>query len=305
VVPSIPTSLLADISASIKLTNGLKTVIYKDRFLIKKSWERKTATPFDWSWFYKAFVYNDKGYILELNTNEFYEYNPLTDQWNPFTSELFPGTRYNGSMYTLTGEKLFKVGGHDMGGQKFSDLWVFDFNAKTWNKKNDIPFKFLDAVSINLNSQSYVITDDGQVWKCDFINEQYTRLNDSPFNFKYGFASYFNCDGKDFVVIYGQTWQYNIQSDSWTNISVNPFTKPSYSQQSIGFSFKGTGYVLQAGQDLYKYDTNTNTWVKTSQYPGSSGNNSYKTVFVIGTKAYFAATSSNYVGGAPLMYAYQ
>lgn len=45
-------------------------------------------------------------------------------------------------------------------------------------------------------------------------------------------------------------------------------------------------------------------WTQISNYPGIRGDNSYKTTFVIGNKAYIAATSGNYGGNSPLMYSF-
>ncbi|MCX6233345.1 MAG: IPT/TIG domain-containing protein [Bacteroidetes bacterium] len=305
IVPPPTNSLLSDISVTIKLVNGLKTTSYKDRFLIEKSWESKQATPFDWSWAYKAFTFNEKGYILELNTKELYEYSPISNQWNSVPSSLFPGDRNEGSLYIITAEQLFKVSGYDYTGQSLSELWVFDFNDKSWNKKNDIPFKFYNAIFFNLNNQLYIVTDEGQVWKCNLENGQYIRLNDFPDNFKYAFASSFVSNGKAFVVTYGLTWQYNEQNDSWIEKSTNPFSKQNYCVHAIGFALNNTGYVLHSGEKLYKYDIINNKWILTSMYPGPSGYDSYKTIFIIGDKAYIAATSSSYIGCAPLMYSYQ
>jgi hypothetical protein len=304
VVPAATYSLLSETSVVLKLENGLKTTTYKDRFLIGKSWESKQATPFDWSWRYSAFTYNEKGYILELNTKQFYEYNSLANQWNLFPSSIFPGERNEGSLYIVEGDKLFKLGGHNYLDSALGEFWEFSFNDKSWNRKTDLPFKIRDAVYLNLKNQLYIVTDEGQVWKCDLINETYIRLNDSPFKFVWSFASAFEINGKMLVAIYGQNWQYNDQNDTWSNISANPIQKQSYSENAFGFSYNGTGYVLQGGENLYKYDILNGIWIKVSEFPGSRGDNSYKTAFTVGSRAYIAATSSNYVGCAPLMFSY-
>jgi hypothetical protein len=304
VVPAATYSLLSETSVVLKLENGLKTTTYKDRFLIGKSWESKQATPFDWSWRYSAFTYNEKGYILELNTKQFYEYNSLANQWNLFPSSIFPGERNEGSLYIVEGDKLFKLGGHNYLDSALGEFWEFSFNDKSWNRKTDLPFKIRDAVYLNLKNQLYIVTDEGQVWKCDLINETYIRLNDSPFKFVWSFASAFEINGKMLVAIYGQNWQYNDQNDTWSNISANPIQKQSYTENAFGFSYNGTGYVLQGGENLYKYDILNGIWIKVSEFPGSRGDNSYKTAFTVGSRAYIAATSSNYVGCAPLMFSY-
>ena len=305
VVPAASYSLLSEISVVIKLENGLKTTSFKDRYLIRKSWEIKAATPFDWSWKYRAFTYNEKGYILELNTKQFYEYDPGTNQWNLFSSSVFPGDRNEGSLYITEGDKLYKLGGHNYLDPALGEFWEFSFNDKSWSKKTDLPFKFYDAIYLDLNNQLYIVTDEGQVWKCDLINERYTRLNDSPFKFVWSFASAFVINDKMLVAVYGQNWQYNDQDDTWSNISANPIQQQSYHENAFGFSCNGTGYILQGGENLYKYDILGSVWIKVSEFPGSRGDNSYKTAFTIGSMAFIAATSSNYVGCAPLMYSYQ
>jgi N-acetylneuraminic acid mutarotase len=208
-------------------------------------------------------------------------------------------------LYITSGDKLFKLGGYNYMDQSLGEFWQFSFNDKSWNRKTDLPFKFSKAVYLNLNNNLYIVTDEGQVWKCDLINEIYSRLNDSPFKFIWSFASAFAVNGKMIVAVYGQNWQYNDQNDTWLYISSNPIQQQSYHENAFGFSYNGTGYVLQGGENLYKYDILNAIWIKVSEYPGSSGNNSYKVVFVIGSKAYIAATFSNYVGSAPLMYSYQ
>jgi len=297
--------LLSDQSLFINIKNGLKTTSFNRSFLIIKSWETRSPTPFNWSYKYEAITYMEKGYILELNIKQFYEYNPNSDQWNSFSSVLYPADRNEGSLYVVSGNNCFKVGGYNWMNLPIYELWAFDFTAKTWNKKRNVPFSFSYATFFNLNSQFYIITKNGEFWKCDFENEVYTRLKNFPITYDNYFISTFIANGKALVVCYGHTYQYDDTSDSWIEKSINPFSKKQYFVQAIGFSTNGTGYVLNLGIELYKYDLANDRWILVSYYPGSRSDNSYKTTFVIGGKAYVAATSGNYVGNSPLMYSYQ
>lgn len=302
IVPTLG-PLFNDISSQIRLVNGLKTTSYsKATFLLKKEWELKQATPFEGFAFYQAFTFNEKGYIFEMDSKQLYEYSPISDKWKIFPSILFPGDRSEGSLYIVINENLFKIGGYDYLSHPLNELWVFAFNDKKWNKKNDLPFKFNNAVYYNVNNQVYIVTDIGQVWKCDFVNEQYTKLKDCPFNFLYAFASSYVGNGKAFVVTYGHTWQYQEQDDKWVEKTTNPF----FSAQipAMGFALNNTGYVLQGGQTLYKYNIIKDKWILTSMYPGSNGYESHKTTFIIGDKVYFAPTSG-YYNDFPFMYLYQ
>lgn len=107
------------------------------------------------------------------------------------------------------------------------------------------------------------------------------------------------------LVTYGSTWSYDEGTDSWTKVSDNQFEKDYYYVPAIGFYYSGSPYVLEDGVELYKYLADYDRWVLCGYYPGCRGDNSYKTVFVIGDYAYVAATTSNYDGCAPLHFAYR
>jgi hypothetical protein len=142
------------------------------------------------------------------------------------------------------------------------------------------------------------------VWKYSVNDELFTRLNDFPTTFEFFVFSFTN-NGIAYAVSSDKTLQYEKLNDNWIEISTNSFSKEAYSEVAIGFAYKETGYVLQSGKDLYRFDLERNQWILSSNYPGPYGYNSYKTIFVINEKAYVAATSANYSGGAPLMYGYQ
>jgi len=295
--------LLTDKSLPVTLTNGLKKVSLSGNFNILKLWEQKSATPFSWYYKYQAVTYNGKGYILELNDKQVYEYDPGTNIWNQYSTKEFPAERNDGSTYLTWGNNMYKIGGYDYMYKSIYDVWAFNFTTKTWTQKNNIPFVLNNGSYFTLNNQLYIVTGQGQVWKCDLENQLYTRLNNFANSFY--FSSSFVSNGTAYIVLYGHTWRYNESSDTWTDIATNPFFKEYYNVDAIGFTLNNTGYVLHSGQYLYKYDITNNCWTLVSNYPGSRADNSYKTTFIIGNKAYVAATSGNYSGNSPLMYSYQ
>ena len=294
--------LLTDKSLPVTLTNGLKKVSFSSNFNITKLWEQKSATPFSWSYKYQAVSYNGKGYILELNDKLVYEYDPLTNIWNKYSTKEFPAERNDGSTYLTWGNNMYKIGGYDYTSKSIYDVWAFNLTTKTWTKRNNIPFVLNNGSYFTLNNKLYIVTGQGQVWKCDLENQLYTRLNDFPGNFY--FSSSFVANGTAYIVVYGHTWRYNESSDTWNDIATNPFFKEQYNVHAIGFALNNTGYVLHSGEYLYKYDITNNCWTQVSNYPGKRADNSYKTTFIIGDKAYVAATSGNYSGNSPLMYSY-
>lgn len=304
-IPSL--NLLADNYAMIKLTNGLKAITYPTVFTIKKSWVRKNPPlKFDWPTRYQeGFSYNGKGYMHDVNYGNMYEYNPQTDSWSQFGTLPFRSEIYSGSLYILHKDKVFRVGGVNYLSTPLKSLWSYNMETNTWKEKYDLPFSFSSAGYFILEDQIYILTYEGQLWLCDFETEQYTRLNDFPEKIVNFFVSAFIANGNAYTVQYGKTWLYDKQNDKWIPKTANPFSKGYYSTYAKCFSFNNTGYVLNDGTDLYKYDYVNDKWILTSKYPGSYGSNSEKSIFIIGNEVYIAAISTNYSGGAPLMYVYK
>lgn len=297
------TDYLFDKSFTVSLTNGHKTIVSNKPFLLRKSWEVKAATPFNWGWHYDAFSYNGAGYILELNTKELYRYSADLNSWEAVPSSLFPGERNEYSVYALEGDVLFKAGGRDYMGNKLNEVWAYNFVSGNWEARSNIPFSFYHATFFTLKGYTFIITDEGQVWKCDLTHEVYTRMNDFPEPFTYSFTSAFMAGNQVYAVNYGSTYKYDELNDAWSLAGLNPITRENYSEPALGFTFNNTGYVLASGSDLYKYDLLNNRWLLVSKYPAYE--NSYKVVFTASNKAFFAATSSSYVGGSPLMFSYE
>lgn len=304
-IPSL--NLLADNYAIIKLTNGSKTTTYSTAFKIKKSWVRKSPPlKFDWPTRYQeGFSYNGKGYMHDVNHGNIYEYDPQKDSWSQFGTSAFPSVIYSKSLYIQYNDQVFRVGGVDYLSVSLKSLWSYDMVANRWKLKSNLPFSFSSAGYFILENQIYILTYEGQLWQCDFEMEQYTRLNDFPEKIQNFFVSTFIANGNAYAVQYGKTWLYDKQNDKWIPKTANLFSKGYYSTYAKCFSFNNTGYVLNEGTDLYQYDYVNDKWILRSEYPGEWASNSEKSIFILGDEAYFAAISSNYTGGAPLMFLYQ
>jgi IPT/TIG domain. len=306
VVPIPYLNLLADNYTTIKLTNGLKTLTYSSDFIIKKSWKSKSPPLlFNWPTSYQSgFTYNGKGYMHDVNYGNMYEYNPLTDSWKQFGTSPFPSAIYTKSLYIQSNDKVFRVGGIDYLYNPVNYLWSYNLIANKWTMKNNLPFSFSDASYFTLENQIYILTYEGQLWQCDFENEQYKRLKDFPAKFMNYFVSTFIANGNAYAVQYGKTWLYDKQNDNWIQKASNIFYKETYSVYAKCFTYNNTGYVLNNGTDLYKYDFVNDRWIYTTKYPNVWGSNSEKSIFIIGNEVYIAATFSNYQAGAPFMYLY-
>ena len=308
VLVPIPTnSLLNNNHVFIKLVIGQKTVTYATLFVIKSSWQSKSAPlTFNWPTNYEAgFTYQNKGYMHDRNHGFLYEYNPVTDKWSQYGSTAFTGEIYSGSLYIPSNDKFFRVGGINYLYVPVNDLWSYSFTDNTWTKRSNLPFSFSKASYFNLDNQLYVLTYEGQLWQCNFESGQYTRLKDFPAKFNDYFLSTFMANGNAFAVQYGKTWMYDKGNDTWIEKRSNIFYKQQYSESAKCFTSNNTGYVLNSGSDLYKYDYVNDKWIFVSKYPGSYASISEKSIFVVGSTTYIAAIYSYYVGGSPFLFSYQ
>jgi hypothetical protein len=281
------------------LKNGLKEKTFKDRFLIKKSWEKKQDPPFISTGYENCFSFNGKGYFLDINYKNLMEYDPELNLWS--TISTYPGERNEYSHFTVFGDRFFKIGGANYLG-KIYDFWEYNFKTKIWLKRENTQFSFYQAASFILGKTLFIITDSRQVWAYNESDNNFKRMNDFPDQIKL-YITYVS-QNKAYLVNYGQTWEYELLNDSWTRKSTNPFRESYYYNATIGFALNGTCYVLQSGQDLYKFDNLNEKWILTSKYP-YYGSDVDKSSFVIGDKTYIVALNGYHAGEYPLLFQYQ
>ncbi len=283
-------TLFSEILSTIKLQDGEKIVQYGNTFLTKASWISRAPEQFEWAYEHNGFSYNGKGYIMDVNTMDFHEYNPLTDKWTviePVSSK--PNFYYN-SLLIVSGDKFYRVGGVNYSLEENDELWYFKLSDKTWVKKGKLPFMFYRAASFKLNNNIYILTGRNELWLCDFDNERYQKLNNFPAEIDMSlFAASFVVDNTAYITTLGKTWQYNIQNDSWSEKASYPFYFGLYYSCLNGFTYKGYGYI-HLGGDIYKYDSSKDFWVLASYYPDKRLYTGRQATFTIDGRPYLLTT---------------
>lgn len=295
-----------DHPVTLSVVNGLKTAYYEEGFLIENSWEVKQAAPiFNPVDKPVAFSWNNKGYIFDMGGSQgnlLYEYDPNTDEWIQVSS--YPGTSVSEGLFIVHENKALKIGGTNSTGFDY-ESWEYDFVSQSWIQKDNTSFNFDRATYFTLDEDIYIITNKSQFWKYEPGIELFTQLNNFPVNVGTGFISSFVNEGIAYAVNYGANWQYDQSNDHWILLANTSFYQSLNSPRAIGFDLIGTGYMLYAGENLYKYDFTLNNWIYVAYYPGNHGKESYKTTFVVEGKAFIAATNSYYGTGAPLLFSYE
>ncbi|MFZ4455771.1 MAG: IPT/TIG domain-containing protein [Bacteroidales bacterium] len=301
IVPYNLNNLFSDYEDTLHYQNGLKTIKFSHPLKCIKSWSQLKSPPFDWSYYYQSFVYSGKGYIYEVSSKNFVEYNPQTNDWHEITTSTFPGERSDWCKFVVIDNKIYKFGGIDYLHNKMNELWEFDFINQSWKRKNNTPFSSGICNYSWIDDELFVISDVGELWKCDFENEKYTKSSNFPKKVERGFLFAFNINNELYIASDGHTYKYDITNNTWTQKNSYPYS--SYSD--VGFTLNNSAYILHSGMKLYKYNSLIDLWVEVSNYPVIRGSDSNKTVFVIGNKAYFNVTSSSTSGYSPALFEYQ
>lgn len=132
------------IIASGKSQMGIVDTTVWEYTLSTDTWLQKNPLPFPGRWRSSATVFNNKGYFLfgidgENNyRNEFYSYDPSTDQWTKLMNLPFTVGRAYASL-NVANSKLILFGGRDSLGNYYKDLWYFNTVTNAWIQGPDLP----------------------------------------------------------------------------------------------------------------------------------------------------------------------
>ncbi|MGL1888200.1 MAG: IPT/TIG domain-containing protein [Reichenbachiella sp.] len=99
------------------------------------------------------------------------------------------------------------------------------------------------------------------IWEYDFDSQIWTQQKGLPFSFEY--ATYFNLDGKAFIVTnFGEVWSYEFSSKIFTRQNDFPETS-DWSGFSFAFTDDDDIFLITYGAN-WQYDMNTDSWLKIS-----------------------------------------
>ena len=173
---------------------------------------------------------------------DFWQYNPYTNVW--IQKADFPGSGRVGAICFVVGSKAYVGLGLGESGLKDRDFWEYDPSTDTWTQKADFGGGGrISAIGFSISSMGYAGLG----------------------------ASDTSRSMKDF-------WQYDPVINTWTkknNFMGLPRTNAS------GFNIGGNGYVAVGDydpygingyylNDLWMYDTTSDTWTQKASYPGKA-----------------------------------
>jgi hypothetical protein len=195
---------------------------------------------------------------------------------------------------------VYKLGGYDYKPDlvESREFWRLDSYTNEWKKLKEIPFSFIKAVYFIKNGFIHIITDKQEHWKCDFENETFQKLSNSPVKldrpYEQPFMQTFLSTNRIFFVSYGQTFEYEYETDIWIRKANYPIRIEGDSYRLKCVSYNNKGYIIDFLRDeIFQYNVNADSWRIISFVPHVPD------AFTVGTKFIVWSTSEKiYITGA-------
>lgn len=284
-------------SGKVALSTAGGTVTVAENFVILKGrWTRRANYPGRARAEALGFSINGRGYYGGGYDGggplrDFYEYNPVTDQWTQKAS--LPNGRYRSASFVVNNKAYIATGISETGFD--NQLWEYDPAADQWTRKKDFPgLARNDAKAITVNNKGYLgggntgvpVTALMDWWEYDAVADNWTKKADCPVSIRAD-AGIASRDGKIYSgMVFGNDlrWvEFNAGSNQWSVVSA--FVGPE-TLLPAAFSIGNAGYVVSGTNQLcWRYNMLLNKWERATSIPvatiGGTG-------FSIGNKGYVA-----------------
>tara|TARA_B110000037_G_scaffold121950_1_gene139342 strand:+ start:159 stop:2639 length:2481 start_codon:yes stop_codon:yes gene_type:complete len=259
--------------------------------LMAQTWEQVASVPDNYRTDHSyAFSIDDVGYMVSGNTengptSDFFAYDANADMW--FKKTDFPGASRGFAIGDVINGKAYFGFGND-GSNALNDFWEYDPATDMWTE--------LASCDCAARTHPAMVALDGFVylglgggggnkkdwWAYDIENDIWDRKADfpaaerhHPFQFTDGEYVYVgNGHGNGFIS--NEWYQYDTAQDTWMQVATMPSEGRVAGTQ---LSHKGFGYVLSGDGDnhaymetgeLWKYDSEINSWIEMPPHPGKS-----------------------------------
>ncbi|MEL6988884.1 MAG: kelch repeat-containing protein [Bacteroidota bacterium] len=230
------------------------------------------------------------GYLLTGGSesgmlNDFYKFDPTTEQWETLTP--FPGPR-RGFAYGVAHEGKGYIGFGFDGVNPLNDIWEYDPTTNEWKELAPCtcPGRFHPAFIAN-NGKIFIGLgnnfDQGNLrdwWEFDIKDNVWTEMPDypgqrrhHPYHFSIGDYVYVAFGHGNFA-IYNDLFRFDPATDTWDEMASLPGEGRVAGTQ---FDFNGKGYALSGQGDdhfyldegeFWEYDPVTDSWASLPSHPG-------------------------------------
>ncbi len=262
-------------------------LLFLQPLLFSQQWEEVASYPVSDIHHSFGFALNGKGYsVTGSNTDIFYEYDPLTDQWTELDD--FPGTPRGYAIGDIwDGKAYFGFGREEV--NYLNDLWVFDPDNLTWTQLASCP--------CDGRSHPAFVAHNGQIfmgmggnssgslndwWVYDMATDTWTEGAGFPglerhHPFQFGIGDYVYAGfGHGGPNIFNDWYRYNPATDQWDQMASLPAEGRVAGTQ---FAWEGMGFVLSGDGDdhssmdtgeFWYYEPELDQWTELPPHPGIS-----------------------------------
>jgi hypothetical protein len=226
------------------------------------SWEQSTI-PFTMKWSAVSVSNGDKIYVYNAESNNgFWEYNPMTEQWNELTAYIGSRRDYP-THFSINGEIYIGMGAdfEPYTSIKYGDFYKYSPTTNNWTQIADFTYQnyFLrtETSTFTINDIAYVgngATNTGMFdyWSYHPNTDEWIRIAD--FNDSRRYTASFELNGYGYVTGGTPTggsnrkdcWKYDPSLDNWTQID-----DIGHIQRGGHFSFSLNGRAYIGGGGIY------------------------------------------------------
>ena len=237
-------------------------------------WQKKPKFPGRSAYDQASFVINGKIYVGlgESPSDEFYQYDPTSDQWTAIAN--FPSIVQRPTGFSINGKGYIYANNDCIEDAVFAE---YDPSSNAWTKRAEFPGP-IDCNYISFSVGNYGYVGQENFWRYDPSEDEWIQVATFP---SYGGQSVtFSTDSKGYVILSKgskakEFWEYNPISDTWKQLSDYPGLSIDYDFSTkyvigIGFVVGEYAYVGSKSTDrfpnkgennsFWKYDFKADTW---------------------------------------------
>lgn len=170
-------------------------------------------------------------------SDETWSYDVSAEEWTQMKPSSSPSKRSAADMvYDTESDRAILFGGADQISWDFNDTWAYDYNSNIWMEMAKGPAKHLGSRLAYDSESDRIILFGG----LDI----------------------------DKWLLYNDTWAYDFNSNTWTELKPN-IAPPGRNYQAMTYDSRSDRVIVWGGTDLngipldnsvWSYDFNTNTW---------------------------------------------
>ena len=232
------------------------------------TWTQKSNPPFSigtpWP---SGFTIGNYGYVF-TDSNQLWEYAPLTDSWIRKTD--LPGPVRSVASHFVIGNKAYIGGGIYPPYSCNSNFYCYDPATNSWTSIANCPDSFFQTTGFTANNKGYITGIWNQSGICipmvlqyDPISNSWSQLANFPgiprsdaLSFNINNINYFGIGDSSGGGTFKDWWQYNANTDSWTQKASIPCTDGKDEDPSFVVNYKGYicfGADINQNAEVWEY----------------------------------------------------